>query len=230
MWQRIRDYSSAINFTILNFLRKRNYEQFDENGDGQDRFENSQDGSESAERDTVDCITKHTDTCAIIDHVEVHSFSDRQISTFEKESRLSSYDGDTESEVNLDVSVGRSHYTNNVNKRDENESLLLGPRDVKDVVHSYTQNRYKRLEDEDECSEDERDFQITVADETNPVFHSAKDFSKKKKSSKTKRRKKIAKMTRRSIRGSWKWLKQGVMGYAGGLATANLFMLFHTRQ
>jgi hypothetical protein len=187
MWQRIRDYSSAINLTILNFLRKRNYEQFDENSDEHD----SQDGSDSVERDTVDCSATHSDTCAIIDHVEVHSFSDRQIPIYEKEARLNRYDSDTESGVNLDASVGRGHYTNSVNKRDTDESHLLGPRDAKDVVHSYTQNRYKRLDDEDECSEDERDFQITVADDTSPVFHSAKDFNRKRKPCKMKRRKKV---------------------------------------
>lgn len=40
----------------------------------------------------------------------------------------------------------------------------------------------------------------------------------------------IAKMTRRSIRGSWKWFKRGVMGYAGGLTTANIFMFIYSKQ
>lgn len=40
----------------------------------------------------------------------------------------------------------------------------------------------------------------------------------------------IAKVTRRSIRGSWKWFKRGVMGYAGGLATANIFMFIYSKQ
>ncbi|XP_061166747.1 uncharacterized protein LOC133175648 [Saccostrea echinata] len=228
MWQRIRDYSSAINFTILNFLRRRNYEQFDENGK-ESCIENSSDESECDEQWTVECNTPHTDTCAIIDHVEVHNFPEKQKSSSErKESNQKNYDGDTD--VKLDVSVGRSHYKNKVlrgPKDDVNEGIHLVPRDVKDVVHSYTQRRYSRLDDENESSEEE-DFQLAQS-EPKSMFHNAKDFSGKK-SRKTKRRKKIAEMTRRTFRGSWKWLKRGVMGYAGGLATANIFMLFYKKE
>nr|XP_011432332.2 uncharacterized protein LOC105331720 [Crassostrea gigas] len=109
---------------------------------------------------------------------------------------------------------------------DADQGRDLVPRDIKDVVQSYSQKRYKKLEDE---SSDDEDFQISLAEETSPVFHSAKDFIRKK-SNKKGRRKKIAKVTRRSIRGSWKWFKRGVMGYAGGLATANIFMFIYSKQ
>lgn len=188
MWQRIRDYSSAINFTILNFLRRRNYEQFDENGK-ESCIENSSDESVCDEQWPVECNTPHTDTCAIIDHVEVHNFQEKQKYSETKDSKKN-YD-DSDADIKLDVSVGRSHYKNKVlrgPKDDVNEGIHLVPNDVKDVVHSYTQKRYSRLEDENESSEED-DFRDAQS-EPMPIFDNAKDFNGKK-SRKKKRRKKV---------------------------------------
>lgn len=227
MWQRIRDYSSAVNFSILNFLRRRNYEQFDESEE--DSFVNNSSGvnETQTEKQTLDCSAAHTDTCAIIDHIEVHDYHDTPKSYSAITQSINNNDSDSDSRPD-------QYYRHQHQKQDEivrdymdaDQGRDLVPRDVKDVVQSYSQKRYKKLEDE---SSDDEDFQITLAEETSPVFHSAKDF-KRKKSNKKGRRKKIAKVTRRSIRGSWKWFKRGVMGYAGGLATANIFMFIYSKQ
>lgn len=196
MWQRIRDYSSAVNFSILNFLRRRNYEQFDESEE--DSFVNNSSGvSEThTEKQTLDCSAAHTDTCAIIDHIEVHDYHDTPKSYSAITQSINNNDSDSDSRPD-------QYYRHQHQKQDEvvrdymdaDQGRDLVPRDVKDVVQSYSQKRYKKLEDE---SSDDEDFQITLAEETSPVFHSAKDF-KRKKSNKKGRRKKVhvLKMLRR---------------------------------
>lgn len=191
MWQRIRDYSSAVNFSILNFLRRRNYEQFDENEEYS--FVNHSSGVSEThiEKQTLDCSAAHTDTCAIIDHIEVHDYHDTPTSYSAITQTINNNDSDLDSRPDQYC----RHHHQQQDEMDADQGRDLVPRDVKDVVQSYSQKRYKKLEDE---SSDDEDFQISLAEETSPVFHSAKDL-KRKKSNKKSRRKKVhvLKMLRR---------------------------------
>lgn len=196
MWQRIREYSSAVNFSIVNFFRRRNYEQFDEN-EGESFVDPSPGVSETLnERQTLDNSAAHTDTCAIIDHIEVHNYHDTPKSYSAIAQSINNNDSDLDSR--LDQSYRHQHKKQDdivSDDMDADQGRDLVPRDVKDVVHSFSQKRYKKLEDE---SSDDEDFQISLAEETSPVFHSAKDF-KRKKSKKSSRRRKVhvLKMLRR---------------------------------
>ncbi|XP_022334094.2 uncharacterized protein LOC111131055 isoform X2 [Crassostrea virginica] len=186
MWQRIRDYSSAINFSILNFLRRRNYEQFNDNLDDSVVDRSTDDSGVSDEMQSRPLSASQTESCAIIEHTEVQRTSERNPCA--NISSGISYGSDVDS----DTFTVNQHCTDTDLRqglRDEvdyDQGHDLVPREVKDVLHSYTQKRYQKFEDEN--SEDE-DFQITSAEETLQLHQSAKDVHRKK-SSKTKRRKK----------------------------------------
>lgn len=195
MWQRIRDYSSAINFSILNFLRRRNYEQFNDNLDDSVVDRSTDDSGVSDEMQSRPLSASQTESCAIIEHTEVQITLERNPCA--NISSGISYGSDVDS----DTFTVNQHCTDTDLRqglRDEvdyDQGHDLVPREVKDVLHSYTQKRYQKFEDEN--SEDE-DFQITSAEETLQLHQSAKDVHRKK-SSKTKRRKKVhmLKMIRR---------------------------------